>query len=44
MPAINDRELRARLLKRPPAGPIPRDTLAAEMGLTGNAQGAGWPV
>lgn len=42
--AIEDRELQARLLKRPPAGPIPSDTLAAEMGLTGSARGAGWPV
>ncbi len=44
VPAIKDRELRARLLKRPPAGPVPRDTLAADMGLTRDARGAGWPV
>ena len=42
--AIDDRELQARLLKRPPAAPIPSDTLAAETGLTGSARGAGWPV
>ena len=40
--AIKDSELRARLLKRPPAGGIPPDTRAAEMGLTRDARGAGW--
>jgi hypothetical protein len=44
MSAIKDRDLRARLLQRPPQGPISRDTLAADMGLTNDARGAGWPV